>query len=218
MKHYHTFTTLPPKRHTKTIEDVPGELLTDWSAKLLALMNLSWAYIDTICDLCIAMRLEPTKKLVRAIRTLRREYDRFRWPLTGPKFESEEAQWAEDVENLFQADFAKLFYSLSTETSKLGLTEDHKALVIAVQQALTLMDAVKAYARWCDKKIASFGVWVCDCCMVQTEFLKLYPLIPLFAGDCYNPDSQARTLTAQIIVNKLNRKIEFVHTDKTPKQ
>ena len=90
--------------------------------------------------------------------------------------------------------------------------------MIAVQQALTLMDAVKAYARWCDKKIASFGVWVCDCCMVQTEFLKLYPLIPLFAGDCYNPDSQARTLTAQIIVNKLNRKIEFVNTNKTPKQ
>lgn len=218
MTPYHSITTPPPKKREKTIDDVPEGLLTNWSIKLFALMNISWSYIDTICDLCISMRLEPTKKLVRTIRSLRREYDQFRWPLTGSKFEREETQWAEEVENILAADFSKLFYSISSETGKLGLTEDYKALVVAVQQALTLMDAVKIFARWCDKQIASFGVWVCDCCMVQTEFLKLYPLIPLFAGDHYKPNLQARTLTAQIIANKLNQKIEFINTDKKSKQ
>lgn len=219
MSPYHSITTPPPpKKREKTIDDVPEELLSNWSMKLFALMNLSWSYIDTICDLCISMRLEPTKKLVRTIRSLRREYDRFRWPLTGSKFESEETRWAEEVENIFNTDFAKLYYCLSSEAGKSGLTEDYKALVVAVQQALTLMDAVKIFARWCDKQIASFGVWVCDCCMVQTEFLKLYPLIPLFAGDHYKPNLPARTLTAQIIANKLNQKIEFVSTGKKTKQ
>lgn len=205
MRPYHTILTppSPPRRRKKSIEDVPDELLTEWSYKLFALMNLTWDYVETICNLCIGMRLQPTKPLVREVRALKREYDRFRWRSVDSHMESCETDHALRFEDRFRDDFSRLLNGIDLEVAKLDLTHDHRLLVIAVQQALTLMDAVKIYARWCDREIAGFGVWVCDCCMVQTEFLKLYPLIPQFAGDCYQPGINARKLTASILVNRL---------------
>lgn len=203
MKPYHSIITPPPAERKKGIEDVPDKLLTEWSFKLFALINLAWDYIDTVCDLCIGMRLEPTKPLVRQIRNLKREYDRFRWRVMDGRMERNETDHGLRFEECFKDDFKRLTNGIEVDVNKLDLTSEHRSLVIAVQQALTLMDAVKAYARWCDKKISSFGVWVCDCCMVQTEFMKLYPLVPQFAGDCYQPNIEARKTTASILVNRL---------------
>lgn len=117
--------------------------------------------------------------------------------------EKDEENLGLEIEEKLSLDFDRLFNGVEHEVNKLDLTKDHKALVIATQQTLTLMDAVKIFARRCDKKIASYDVWICDCCMVQTEFMKLYPLIPQFAGDCYQPNLSARKLSAGIIANKL---------------
>ena len=203
MKPYHSILSYPSRKTKKGIEAVPEELLTEWSYKLFALMNLTWDYVDTICDLCIGMRLEPTKRLVRQISGLKREYDRFRWRCIDRDMENSETDHGLRIEDSFRDDFGKLLNGIEIEVNKLDLIKSHKSLVIAVQQALTLMDAVKIYARWCDSQIASYDVWVCDCCVVQTEFLKLYPIIPEFAGDCYQPDIEARRLTAGILANRL---------------
>lgn len=199
---YHSI-NIPPPPVRKTIEDVPEHLLTEWSFKLFALMNLAWDYIDTICDLCIGMRLAPTKPLVRQVRALKRDYDRFRWKVVDKRMESNETDHGLRFEETFGADFRRLTNGIEMEVNKLDLTPEHRSLVIAVQQALTLMDAVKIYARWCDKEIARHGVWVCDYCMVQTEFLKLFGIIPEFAGDCYRPDIEARRTTSKILANRL---------------
>lgn len=201
----HTFLTTPPLRKNKTIEDVPDYLLIEWASKLFSLMNLTWGYVETICDLCIQMKLEPTKKLVRVVRNLKRDYDIFRSQASSSELEQDETMRGEMFEESFADDFNKLFTGLEHEVNKLDRTPEHKSLVIAVQQTLTLMDAVKQYARWCDKQISMHGVWVCDCCMVQTEFLKLYPIIPQFAGDCYQPDLPARKITVGILVNRLHQ-------------
>lgn len=177
--------------------------MAEWSYKLFALMNLTWDYVDTICSLCATMQLQETKPLVRVIRSLKTEYDRFRSPIMSRELENYETHHGLMLEEICSADLSKLTYGLNLETSKFGLNSDRKMLVIAVHQALTLMDAVKIYARWCDKQIASYDVWVCDCCMVQTEFMKLYGLIPQFAGDCYEPDLESRKITAGILVNRL---------------
>lgn len=203
MKTYHAINTPPPKQPKKSIDDVPEDLLVEWSLKLFALMNLSWDYIDTICDVCISLRIQETKPLVRQIRTLKREYDHFRYFTMRPDMERNETEHGLRFEEMFIDDFTRLTNGIELEVNKLGLTLNHRMLVVAVQQALTLMDAVKIYARWCDSRIASFGVWVCDCCMVQTEFMKLYDLVPQFAGDCYQPNIEARRLTAGILVNRL---------------
>ena len=203
MKHYHTISTPRPKQPDKTIEDVPQELLVEWSFKLFALMNLAWDYVDTVCDACISLRIQQTKPLVREIRAVRREYDQFRAPATSPVMEHNETQHGLRMEELFRDDLRKLMSGIKLEVNKLDLTPDHRLLVISVQQAMTLMDTVKIYARWCDKQIHGYGVWTCDCCMVQTAFLTLYDLVPQFAGDCYQPDINARKLTAGILANRI---------------
>lgn len=201
---YHSIITPPGMRkRKKTIEAVPDEVLVDMSTRLFALMNLTWDYVDTILDLCISLRITETKPLVRKIRELKREYDKFRCPSMGTVHERGEQETGLEIEEKLSVDFDRLFNGVEHEVNKLDLNKEHKALVIATQQALTLMDAVKIYARRCDRKIASYDVWVCDCCMVQTDFMKLYPLIPQFAGDCYQPNLNARKLSAGIIANKL---------------
>ncbi|MDE7180064.1 MAG: hypothetical protein K2N88_02560 [Muribaculaceae bacterium] len=201
---YHSIITPPDiRKRKKTIEAVPDEVLVDMSARLFALMNLTWDYVDTILDICISLRISETKPLVRIIRNLKREYDKFRWSCMTSTSERDEQETGLEIEEKLSVDFNRLFNGVEHEVNKLGLSKEHKMLVIATQQALTLMDAVKIYARRCDKKIASYDVWVCDCCMVQTDFMKLYPLIPQFAGDCYQPNLNARKLSAGIIANKL---------------
>lgn len=204
MTPYHSILTPPGIRERKkTIEAVPDEVLVDMSTRLFALMNLTWDYVDTICDLCVSLKISETKPLVRKIRELKKDYDKFRWPSMGAAHERGEQMLGLEIEETLSEDFDRLFNGVEHEVNKLDLTKDHKALVIATQQALTLMDAVKIFAKRCDKKIASYDVWICDCCMVQTDFLKLYPLIPLFAGDCYQHNLSARKLSAGIIANKL---------------
>lgn len=203
MRLYSSIITSRPRKHPRTIEDIPVATITEWSIKLFGLMNLTWDYIDTICDLCIGMRMAATKSLVRTVRTLKREYDRFRWSVMDRTMEENERHHGLRFEERFREDFNRMFNGIEMDINRLDLIHDHKMLVIAVQQALTLMDAVKKYARWCDRQISAYGVAAPDCCMVQKEFLRLYPLIPEFAGDCYQPDLKTRRLTADILVNRL---------------
>lgn len=195
---------IPQPEPVLVVDSVPEELIFEWGTKLYMLMNLTWSYIDTVIDLCIQQRIPDTKPLVRRIRELRRLYDRFRHKSIDDEHESMETHNAEVFEYKFSADFDRLFNGLDMEVGRLRLKPAHRDLVIAVQQALTLMDAVKVYARQCDAEIQKLGVWTCDCCLVQAEFLQLYPLIPQFAGDCYRPDISARAVTARILANRLS--------------
>lgn len=201
---YHTITIPPPKKRIKSIEEVPDELLYRWSARLFALINLTWDYIDTICDLCILYKPDGTKRLVRQIRELKREYDRFRWGISDSQFEKEESDRAFRFEESFHSDFTRATEAITLECNKIGLNGAEREIFIATQQALTLMDAVKLYAKWCDKKIAEFDVWVCDCCMVQTEFLKLYPIIPEFIRKPQYRYLKCRQTSAQILSNRMH--------------
>lgn len=197
------WSAVPPPKQKKTIESVPGELLTEWSYKLFALMNLAWDYVDTICDLCIGMKLEHTKKLVRQIRELKREYDKFRHGIISSKMENNEVDHGLAIEDILKDDFYKMYNAIEMEVNKQKLSKDNKTLVIAVHQAMALIDAAKSYARWCDKEIAKFDVWVCDYCMVQKEFLMLDSVIPKTIGMLYIPNMPSRKLASSIIANKI---------------
>ena len=166
-------------------------------------MNLAWDYVDTICDLCIGMKLVHTKKLVRQIRELKREYDKFRHGVISSKMENNEVDHGLAIEDILKDDFYKMYNAIEMEVNKQRLTKDNKTLVIAVHQAMALIDAAKSYARWCDKEIAKFDVWVCDYCMVQKEFLMLDSIIPQFIGVLYNPNLNGRKLSSSIIANKI---------------
>lgn len=204
---WHTMTVPPPSKlpdnPAKALDAVPERLLVEWSFKLYAMCALGWDYVETLCDQCIIMRLNATKPLVRKIRELKRSYEQFRSCVMTQEASDNEMEHALNFEEYVRDDFNKLMNAVEPEVNKLDLLPDHRLLVMAVHKALAVMEAVKQYAQWCDRQIASYGVWVCDCCMVQTEFLQLYPLIPLFAGDCYQPDIEGRRLTASILVNRI---------------
>lgn len=193
---------VPAPRRVRLIDEVPEELMVEWGVKLYTLMNLAWNYIDTILDIVCQRRICATKTLVRTIRRLRREYDIFRAKSVDSEFIRKEDGNSDRFEELLQGDFSRLFNGLEMEISHLGLSEEDRVLVIAIQQALTIMDAVKMYARWCDARIRDLGIWTCDCCMVQSEFLALYPLIPQFAGDALEK-SETRRITASILCNSI---------------
>lgn len=202
---------IPKPRFRYAIDVVPQELMLEWGVRLYTLMNLAWDHVDTICDLCIQMKVAETKPLVRRIRQLKREYDQFRSRCIDSDFERKETERAEAFVDTFRQDFKLLFNAIDFEVAKLGLEKNRRALVIAVHQALTVMDAVKAYAATCDAEMRKMGLMVKDCSMVQSEFMELYSIVPLFAGDCYSR-LEVRKLTAGILRNRIAR-IQVTHND-----
>lgn len=196
--------SLTKRKKMKDISAVPEEKLFNWSFRLFALMNLSWDYVDTILDQCINMRIDETKRLCRKIKELKREYDQFRWGNMLKEREVEEQEIGLSFEEMCSKDFKLLAFNLNIEIDKFGLDTEYKLLVISVQQALTLIDAVKIYAQRCDNEMHNMGVWTCDYSMVQNEFLRMAELIPQFAGDCYQPGLAIRKQTALILANRLN--------------
>lgn len=202
---------IPKPQWRYAIDVVPRELMLEWGVRLYTLMNLAWDYVDTICDVCIQQRAEGTKPLVRRVRRLKREYDQFRSRCIDSDFEREEAERAEAFEETFSKDFRLLFNAIDFEVAKLGLEKNSRVLVIAVHQALTVMDAVKAYAATCDTEMRKMGLMVKDYSMVQSEFMELYSIVPLFAGDRYTR-LEVRKLTAGILRNRIAR-IQVTHND-----
>lgn len=198
------YSALPQRRWQSVVDVVPARVLVDWAARLFTLMNLAWQYVDTVCDLCIQMRLGETKPLVRRVRELKRGYDQFRARSIDSEGVGKETERSESFEDLFSDDFRKLFIGLENEAGRLSLTGGRRSLVVAVHQALAVMDAVRVYARRLDRVISTeYGLDVPDCCLVQKEFLALYPLMPKFAGADYRPNPEARRLTASILANRM---------------
>lgn len=184
---------------------VPEDVLIGWSCRVFTLMNIAWGYVDAVCDICISMGQHKTKKLVRAVRQVRKDYDRFRSKSVDADMERGETDRGEAFEDACSADFDKLFHGLQTEINKLRLDPDQHMLVLGVQQALTVMDAVMEYAGKIDSRLRrDYGFYAPDYCVVPSDFRRLYHLVPQFAGDCYRPGEEARKLTAAILANRMD--------------
>lgn len=192
-----------PKRTTKTLDDIDNQDLTEWSIKLFLLMNLTWGYVDTILNLCAQMKLQEVKKQCREIKELKRSYYIFRQSFYSSQEESNETERGEWFEETFSADFDRLFTSIEMEAKRVSKDEAHRILLVAIHQALTLIEAVKSYARYCDDEIKKQDVWVCDCCMVQTEFLKMSEILGKFICAKDERFIPLRRTSSNILVNRL---------------
>ena len=171
-------------------------------------MNLTWTYVETVCDLTAQARRASTKSIIREIRASQRDYESFRQPFMTNDQKDTETLLGENFETGFHDDFFRLDNVLRTILAPLSLTADERYLVMAIWQALTLMESVRLYAKWCDRQIASFDVWVCECCMVQVEFMRLYTLVPQCLKDFRLPTKQledACQMSAKIIVGRLHK-------------
>ena len=204
---YKAMTARKPLREDvlrRRIDKVPEDMLYVMACKTYAMCNLAWQYVDTIIDFCVEQRIDGTKRLVRAVRELKDRYNRFRDSnVANIIIKRDEDRNAETLEDFAAKDFSRLFYSLDAEVGKLGLNANHKMLVVAVHQALTVIDAVKLYASQCDERLKPYGITIHKYALLQKDFLLMSRLIPEFAGDCYSQIG-SREGTAKILLNKVN--------------
>lgn len=195
-----------PKEKQKDITQVPKQLLGRLAIKLYLLINLAWDYTDTVLSICSQMKSKETRDVSRQIKLLRNEYFAFQSNRTDSVYMDAEAQLACNFEECVCEDFDKLFRGLTNDINKLKLPKQEHMLVLAVEQAMTIVDACKLYARYCDRRIEERDVWTADCVMIQPAFLKAAKLIPKFAEPfTAGFTSPTRQLTAQILVNRLHK-------------
>lgn len=194
----------PPK--TKISQTLAPELNTDILslriAKLCMLGALVWDYTDTILDIVSQQRLSATKQLSRAVRLLRRDYDanqRFKLP---PLLITRQRELAEQFEEICSEHFDKFYFGVGYERKVSDLNPDSKMLVKAVMAAITVLDALLAYAKESDLWLANQGEHRYT--VLSPCFRTLSKLLPEFAGDSLPANSQWRTHTAKILFNELH--------------
>lgn len=187
----------------KEAADLPQKPLARMAVIIFMLGSLAWDYADTCCNIAASMKIDPLKKLSRAVRQLRREYDSFRSPLMRGESIAEESRLALMFEEICEEHFVRLNYGVDSEKKISRLNTDHKMLVNAVQMAMTVLDTMKLYAAECDKWIRSQGFDGHS--ILADHFVRLAILLPQFAGDCYNPASEARRLTARILLKEIKQ-------------
>lgn len=192
-----------PRR--KKLDDVPQRELAHISVKIYLVGALVWDYADTVLNIAAQMRIGgATKKLTRAIRELRKDYDYIRSKDLDKAHIEKEWELAELFESLNKEAFKKLCNGLITEIRRdTNLNKDYEVLVEAVQIALTVLDALLLYAAQCDKFIRQY--YPAPHSVLPDHFRRLAILLPEYAGDCYNHHSQARYVTARILLNEINK-------------
>ena len=189
----------------KTIEDLPQREFLKRGFKIFMLGSLAWDYTDTVLDMMKHLRLpDETKKVTRRIRNLKEDYDHVHSKSLSKSDITEEKNIAEQFEDLCREHLNKLVFSLNNEKIVADVIRDHKILVNSIQQALTVIDTMKIYAAKCDRWIKDNGVHGVNS-ILPVHFIHLSKLLPLLAGDCYNPDSEARRITARILFKELDR-------------
>lgn len=190
----------------KTLDDLPQREFMRRGFKIFVLGALAWDYTDTVLNEAKRLNLpDETKKITRTIHELRKDFDSVHaQSITLRKDRERELEVALDFEDLCRAHLDKLVYGLNNDKIVADLVRGHKMLVNAVQQAMTVIDAMKLYAVRCDTWIRSHGVEGKNS-MLPVHFIALAKLLPELAGDCYNADSEARRITARVLVKELER-------------
>lgn len=187
----------------RTIDKIPPDLMKEMGAKLYLLINLTWGYAETICDILKQNKVQDTKVIVRQIRALKRQYDQFRQSSMGDKETALETEMGEWFEEEFTADFDRLFADIDLQSAREYKDSDERIFAVAVQQCLTLIEAVKKYGLWCDEQIRKYGILMCNLCMVQSEFLLLHDVIKYFEPSIRYSFKTLREISSNIIVNRL---------------
>lgn len=189
---------------SRTIHDVPNDVLISLRVRMYALGALVWDYVDTVLDLARQMRRPELKKLCRAVRELHEDYDSVRRANADAGFFAFERKWALDFEAFVEPLSARFIDGLKKEQSEaVGEMEAGTYwLMMAVQQALCVLEALHLYARGCDMAIERYGVDMRDKTILPRHFRSLEVLLPEFGGDTL-VRSQARHKAASAIAVEL---------------
>lgn len=182
--------------------DLPADETARRVACLALIGTLAWSYTDTVLDIAAQMRLGgQTKRLSRTIRQIRSDYDH----MTGRSLSDADMRNVSALADLFESvcaeHFSHLNNGLNADRATAGLDADNLMLVKAVQMAMTILDAMSLFADDFNSWMRSQGVYGRS--VLGSHFAKLRTLLPLYAGDRYNPQSEARYVTARILYREI---------------
>ena len=186
----------------KTIDDLSIDTRVRMVIKIGLLGTLAWDYTETVLDIARQMKIKDMVKVSRAIQQVKREHDIFR----RKSIKDDDSEFLGGLTDLFeqinQKAFTRLCGGLDVEIGKMAdLNAEYVYLVKAVQMVMTVLDAMKLYDADCRAWIVSEGVK--DHTFIPHHFDQLARLIPLYAGDCYDPKSASRKITARILYNEV---------------
>lgn len=186
------------------VEDVvPSHVLNSMAIKIYMIGSLAWDYADTVLDLVRQAKISETKKCSRELQAVRERYLRFRENHGGDSM-AEEARLGLMFEKLNQKRLGKLYKHLCVEIRyTTQLSEQWRTICASALTALTVLDAIKMYARDCDKRIDEYGARR-NHTILQDEFEELSRVLYKFVeGRCYSDlvtrRKVARELYAEIM-------------------
>lgn len=192
----------------RTIDELSQEESDELGAmimKIYAIGSLAWDYAGTCRDIAAELRIQETKKLSRLVKQLKEDYDRCRQgALSGDNVELEK-QLGEDFEADMDEALRKLNYGIEADRKVSDLTLMHKYLVKSTQMAMTMLDAMRLMEYDIRKWFTAHGVGSQK--ILTAHYDKLRQVLPGFAGNCYDPFSEARRITAAVIRNKMDQLI-----------
>lgn len=188
-----------------SLSHLPGNYYRRLCIKVHLIGALVWDYTDTVLDIAKGLRIDQVRRVSTAIREIRRDYDR----MTQKHLDTEHIRRLCDLSLLFERisrdHLAKLNYGLLNEihAHDSDLNREYVMLLDAVLTALTVLDALRLYAGERDREIARVYPYAIHSCLPD-HFLRLSILLPQYAGDHYFADSEARSITAKILLNEIN--------------
>lgn len=194
--------------HQKKITDVPEDILTTIRVRMYAIGALVWDYVDSVLDMAKMLRRPETRKLSRAVRQLRDDYDRHRAKNHADRdYLEREMQWALDFEEYLRKPLREFVKGVKQEQeATYGEVEpEHGYLIMGVQQAMAMVDAIIHYTKGCDRAIARYGVPMGGKTICPPMFRKLATLLPEFAGDMWIAESESRKKAAEQIALELTK-------------
>lgn len=144
-----------------------------------------WDYADSLCNLAAIARIQQTKKLCRAIRELRRDYDRARAPFIDDHHRAIETNQMISFQEALDDFFGRLLQSVKLKLHlKYGqLAPDSEILVSTCYMAVICFRALDKYVQWADTLIET-RCGNTNHSIMPDHIRRLGILLPEFAGDC----------------------------------
>lgn len=146
--------------------------------------ELVWDYADTVIDMATLVSDPKTKKLSRAVRELRREYERYHDIVVDKDGKSNEESnmyaFEDEVSKIFSLYITNVKCDLAREYDQ--IEENTMGLLVAVYMCLLLIKSLLRYsAVQTEKASAMAGYKVID--VMPRQVHSLATLIAEFAGD-----------------------------------
>ena len=198
-----TVSMLMDRIHKKLVGNASSEFIKTVGLKTSLLCNLIWDMVDSIIDYCALYKIGEVKVVSRALRELKREYDRFRASAINTAKRQQEDENAEIFRELYKNDLSDILNSVMADVSSLNLTKEESIFINAVHRAIAMGEALKLYGAWADLELKKQGGAPAKYSFIQNSMLKALELIPLFAGDCLLKNFRSCEPAARLLFSRI---------------